>query len=335
MTITISEQAHKELFQEAEATTSLMPATDQSNQWDRICQYPPTLGQGLIRGIRLREGIWLSIYDYQLHDELVVRGSDYFQGLGFSFFLQGEYTYDDVLHEAGQHLVCGSGNEAAAVRKEFIKQRFLQIDVGLQPGVLRSFISDDSGELPPQLQHLVHSPEESSNWHLGTTTPVMQSIARQILHCPYQGISRRIDLESKALQLLALLVEQEIELHTERHTISTLKPGTLERIYYAREILLRHLDCPPSLSGLAQQVKLNEYTLKKGFHQVFGTTVFGYLHDYRLEQARLLLQAEDMKTSEVAQAVGFANRGYFAALFRQKFGLNPKEYRKQRTNDRW
>ncbi|MEH2244576.1 hypothetical protein [Nostoc sp.] len=60
--------------------------------------------------------------------------------MGFSFFLQGEYTYDDVLHEAGQHLVCGSGNQAAAVRKEFTKQRFLQIDVGLQPGVLRSFM---------------------------------------------------------------------------------------------------------------------------------------------------------------------------------------------------
>lgn len=123
----------------------------------------------LIRRIRLREGIWLSIYDYQLHDDLVVRGSDYFQELGFSFFLQGEYTYDDVLHEAGQHLVCGSGNEAAAVRKEFTKQRFLQIDLGLQPGVLRSFMGNDSGELPPELQHLVHSPEQPSNWHLGTT----------------------------------------------------------------------------------------------------------------------------------------------------------------------
>lgn len=74
-------------------------------------------------------------------------------------------------HEAGQHLVCGSGNEAAAVRKEFTKQRFLQIDLGLQPGVLRSFMGNDSGELPSELQHLVHSPEQPSNWHLDTTTP--------------------------------------------------------------------------------------------------------------------------------------------------------------------
>ncbi|MEH1831739.1 MAG: AraC family transcriptional regulator [Nostoc sp.] len=333
MTITVSEQAYNELFQEAKETTTYLTAKDQSNEWDSIYKYPPTLGQGLIRRIRLREGIWLWIKDYQLHDDFVIKCCDDFQGLGFSFFLQGEYIYDDVPHEARQYLVCGSGNEAAAVRKEFAKQRFLRIDVGLQPGVLRSFMGNDSGELPPELQHLVHSPEQPSNWHLGTTTPVMQSIARQILHCPYQGISKRIDLESKVLQLLVLLVEQEIELHTERRTIPPLKSGTLERIYYAREILLRHLNCPPSLSGLAQQVKLNEYTLKQGFHQVFGTTVFGYLHEYRLEQARQLLEAQDMKTSEVAQAVGFANRGYFAALFRQKFGLNPKEYRKQRTND--
>ncbi|MEH2244577.1 hypothetical protein [Nostoc sp.] len=79
MTITISQKAHKELWQEAEATTRLMPATAQSNQWDQIWQYPPTLGQGLIRRIPLRKGIWLSIYHYQLHDDLVVGGSDYFQ----------------------------------------------------------------------------------------------------------------------------------------------------------------------------------------------------------------------------------------------------------------
>lgn len=87
MTITVSAQAYNELFQEAEETTIYLTPKDQSNQWDSICEYPLTLGQGLIRGIRLREGIWLSIFDYQLHDDLVIGGSDYFQELGFSFFL--------------------------------------------------------------------------------------------------------------------------------------------------------------------------------------------------------------------------------------------------------
>ncbi|MEH2083533.1 MAG: hypothetical protein V7K89_27225 [Nostoc sp.] len=89
MTTTISQQAHDELWQEAEATTPLMTAREQSNQWDWICQYPPTLGQGLIQRIQLREGICLWIKDYQLHDDLLVGDSDYFQGLGYVFFTRG------------------------------------------------------------------------------------------------------------------------------------------------------------------------------------------------------------------------------------------------------
>lgn len=81
---------------------------------------------------------------------------------------------------------------------------------------------------------------------------------------------------------------------------------------------------------LARQAGLNECTLKREFRQVFGKTVFSYLHDYRLEQARQLLEMEDMTTAQVSQMVGFANRGYFAAVFRERFGLNPKDYRKQR-----
>ncbi|MEH2410047.1 TonB-dependent receptor domain-containing protein [Nostoc sp.] len=50
MTITISQKAHKELWQEAKEITPLMTARDQSNQWDWICQYPPTLGQNVIAG---------------------------------------------------------------------------------------------------------------------------------------------------------------------------------------------------------------------------------------------------------------------------------------------
>ncbi|MEH2452132.1 hypothetical protein [Nostoc sp.] len=39
MTITVSEQAYNELFQEAEETTTYLTARDQSNQWDSIALF--------------------------------------------------------------------------------------------------------------------------------------------------------------------------------------------------------------------------------------------------------------------------------------------------------
>ncbi|MEH1833251.1 MAG: hypothetical protein V7L29_14540 [Nostoc sp.] len=46
-------------------------------------------------------------------------------------------------------------------------------------------------------------------------------------------------------------------------------------------------------------VKLNEYALKRGFLQVFGKPLFGYLHDYRLEQARQLLETGEITKTNV------------------------------------
>ncbi|MEM8863747.1 MAG: AraC family transcriptional regulator, partial [Chloroflexota bacterium] len=109
---------------------------------------------------------------------------------------------------------------------------------------------------------------------------------------------------------------------------TSLKPDQLERIYYAKEILLQDLSNPPSLSELAQQAGLNEFILKRGFRQTFGTTVFGELQGYRMETARQLLVARNTKISEVAHQVGYASGRAFARAFRRKFRMGPKAYQK-------
>lgn len=52
----------------------------------------------------------------------------------------------------------------------------------------------------------------------------------------------------------------------------------------------KNFDNPPTLSDLAQQVRLSNRKLEQGFHQVFNTTVFGYLRQYRLKIAGELLR---------------------------------------------
>lgn len=194
----------------------------------------------------------------------------------------------------------------------------------MQPETLCSFIGS-SGQLPTELQHLVRPVEQENYTRVAKITPLMESVMWQILRCPFQGITKRMYLESKALELVSLVLEQESEIQKGQRAI---KPpaGTLKRIHYARTLLLQNLHDPPSLPDLARQAKLNEYTLKRGFRQVFGTTVFAYLHKYRLEQARQLLITGQMAVSEVMAAVGFTDRQHFAAAFRKQFGLSPREF---------
>lgn len=105
----------------------------------------------------------------------------------------------------------------------------------------------------------------------------------------------------------------------------TLKPKDIEKIHRARYILIFQQENPPSLLDLARQVGINDNKLKIGFRQVFGTTVFGYLHNHRMEIARQLLQDGKMRVAAVANAVGYANPGHFAAGFKRKFGVSPSE----------
>ena len=72
---------------------------------------------------------------------------------------------------------------------------------------------------------------------------------------------------------------------------------------------------PPTLVELAHLIGLNDYTLKKGFCQVFDTTVFGYLTQERMKQAERLL-AQQQSVATVAIAVGYASPTAFSGAFK-------------------
>ncbi|NCJ08704.1 helix-turn-helix domain-containing protein [Synechococcales cyanobacterium C] len=149
----------------------------------------------------------------------------------------------------------------------------------------------------------------------------------QILQCPYQGLTKQIYLESKTLELIALQVNQLSEHQPYLQPSSLLKSDDIDRIHLAKEILISNLDNPPSLLSLAKQAGINSFKLKKGFRQVFNTTVFGYLNHHRMEEARRLLQLGDSSVTQVALAIGYSNPSKFAAAFKKKFGISPKAFR--------
>jgi AraC-like DNA-binding protein len=178
--------------------------------------------------------------------------------------------------------------------------------------------------LPRPLQRLMQG-RERFHQPLGKMTPAMKQVLEQILYCPYQGSAQQLYLESKALELLALQFAC-LDADLPASKSCKLKPGDLERVQYAREILVKRVCNPLSLVELARQVELNECTLKQGFREVFGTTVFGYLRDYRMHQAQMLLRSPDLTIAQVAAQVGYRNPEAFSTAFRRKFAINPKAY---------
>jgi AraC-like DNA-binding protein len=286
---------------------------------------PPDQGVGYFQALDLRPGLTLDLYNYHHYEDSceldeVVRSPERPHPLEYAFYL------GDRSPDRGRYRLWGSGLAPAEVSQSTEFTSIFQMNVHLEPEIFESFVANGKEGLPENLQHLVRPYDRLYYERCGVTTPVMETILRQIVLCPYAGLIKRMYLDGKVMELLALLLEQELKALQGKAYLCVLKSEEIEQIHFAQQLLLQQLQHPPSIEALARQVGVNEYILTRGFRQVFGQTVFGYLHEYRLEWARELVVGGEMKIAEVAATVGFSSRSYFAAAFRKKFGLGPKAY---------
>lgn len=157
-------------------------------------------------------------------------------------------------------------------------------------------------------------------------TPGMSTIIKEIIHCKREGTYKKMHLEAKTIQLLLLQLEQ---LCCNSCAIKcSLKKPESDKMHVAKELLLDNIKNPLSLKELAHQVGTNEFTLKKDFKAIFGTTVFGYLNDFKMEKALKLLKEEGQTVTQVAEIIGYKNATHFTTAFKKKYGILPSALKK-------
>lgn len=98
-----------------------------------------------------------------------------------------------------------------------------------------------------------------------------------------------------------------------------------EKIIRAREILLQHIGEPLTIKELSRKVAINECYLKKGFKELFGTTIFDFYQGQRMEHARYLLYEKGLSVTEVSMLLGYSSISHFSTAFKKHTGLKPCE----------
>ncbi len=99
------------------------------------------------------------------------------------------------------------------------------------------------------------------------------------------------------------------------------------QIRRARTILEENMANPPSVGSLAAMLGLNRNKLQRGFRQIYGDTVFGFLREMRMQRARTLLMARSMSVESVAAFVGYTSVSQFRATFQDRFDMLPSQCR--------
>jgi len=311
VTITLSNREYDELWRNSHGLES---------DFETIEKCPQQLGNGHQRWIFLN-GIDLLIHDYEFRDDLAITLHEDPGCIEFGFQMLGNHQCRDRTRSSRQNFVEWGTVKNAIAQKS--AGRILQVDIHLDSPELLQYFCTSESSLPLAIQQLITGNEQPYN-HIGSITPEMKLVLEQILNCPYQGATKQMYLGAKCLELIAMKIAQLSEVN--RKTYPRLSRSEIDQIQQAKDIISQNLCNPPSLLSLARQVGLNDCTLKRGFRQVFGTSVFGYLHDHRMEYARKLLEEQAMTITGVAAMVGYANRGHFAAAFRKKFGVTPSHY---------
>ena len=97
----------------------------------------------------------------------------------------------------------------------------------------------------------------------------------------------------------------------------------------ARAYLSRHYADPNlMLQDVAGEVHLSQSHFSTVFSQETGLTFTQYLTALRIGKAKELLEATEMRSSQIAEEVGYNDSHYFSYLFKKTTGKTPGEYRK-------
>lgn len=286
---------------------------------------PQQLGQGYTQRY-LWGDIDLKLFNIQFHEDLYVAENNLERTddtCEFGFNVSG----NRFGLRTGENFVLWGSNEDDQEQTwiTYADDPILKVDIHLREGERsQALMSETMAALPiPQRCQIEKLNDEFFNTNI--ITPAMRLALEQILHCPFEGMTKQLYLESKCLELIALKIEQMKATEQICGNNYSLNTSDIERIYAAKDILLKRFEEPPSLIELAQLVSLNDYKLKVGFKSVFGTTVFGYLIHHRMEKACQLLQ-QQQSIERVASAIGYSSRAAFSRTFRRHFGVSPKEY---------
>ncbi len=77
---------------------------------------------------------------------------------------------------------------------------------------------------------------------------------------------------------------------------------------------------------LADKVGMSRVHLHRKMKELTNQSAADYIKTIRLQQAGVLLKSKKLSVSEVCYALGFINQNHFSGLFREFYGMSPKDF---------
>ena len=124
------------------------------------------------------------------------------------------------------------------------------------------------------------------------------------------------------IMMQQLLTDHALEENKQERSALSLELIAYLKIYYPEKITGERIE---------KHFYKNFDHINRVFKKAIGKTIFQWLNDYRISEAKKLLQSNLYTHKQVAEKTGFSNEFYFSKVFKKLTGSTPSEYQKQFT----
>lgn len=276
---------------------------------------------------RVRDGLFILQSKYKLTDDVSIFGKGEEPLLEMQFNLSGADIH--FTNQSKQQVTKAAFGNITFLAAEdnyadiqFKKNTTYQtFDVHLPLKLLDKYAGES--KLMDAFLHKIHSGKSSvlATNGVAINADLVKTI-HDIRNCKFEGLTRSIFLESKVYELIALLYEG---INTAPRI--KLNSADLDRIQHAAYLIKENVEKPLTILQLAKEVGINQTKLKEGFKEVYNNTIFGYLQQIRMHEARNYLLNTNLSIQEIGNLLGYQHMSNFSAAFKKINGISPLKIR--------
>lgn len=229
----------------------------------------------------------------------------------YSYLEAGDLRVDQRIHHSG--------------RVAFPLCHYHGISIGFQMEVAEKELPNEMKSFTIRLSDLAEKYCSDPSPFVIPGEPTIEHIFSELYHVP----SKIKDIYFKVKILELLLYLDALELSGNKEERPYFYKSQIEKIKAIQELLTSDLTKTYTIEELSARFDIAQTPLKNCFKNVYGSPIFTYMRNYRMNYAAALLKTDkSLKVADIAGLVGYDSPSKFASAFRDAMGRTPLEYRK-------
>lgn len=282
-----------------------------------------TYGTGAIVSYSF-DGLHIGVRDITFAKDLQLHGVRKKEVLELSFLIEGEQIIH--LHNHKKKLIYESPecyltyiNKTTGTVSFHKNKRFKEIKISMNQDFIKKYRLLETYEMNKNDTQV-----SSSEYCFQPLCSKTQQLLTELLSDTHEGLLKRLFLESKVLELLALQLDTSKN-NSPKATSNDHKIS--KKLFEIQKLINSDLTTQFSIQELARKVGLNDFIAKKEFKRIFGETIFEFALKQRISKAKQLLAHTQKPIYEISELVGYKNATHFSAAFKKVTSQTPKKYR--------